>query len=79
MWFMSHVMFTIICNLVVRFRLNHVSDANATLEIMHAAYTRDTGAYKCKARNAAGSSQDIATVFIEKSDVPPYTASCKWS
>ena len=55
-----------------------VADANATLEIMHAAYTRDTGAYKCKARNSAGSSQDIATVFIEKSDVPPYTAACKW-
>jgi len=44
---------------------------------MHAVYTRDTGAYKCKARSSAGGSQDIATVFIEKSDVPSYTAACK--
>lgn len=49
------------------------SDNNATLEIRKAVYTKDTGAYKCKARNPAGVGQDIATVFIENSKVPQYT------
>ena len=57
--------------------MTDVLDTNATLEIMHAVYTRDTGAYKCKARSSAGTAQDIATVFIEKSDVPSYTSECK--
>ena len=47
-------------------------DNNRTLEIKDAVYTRDTGAYKCKARNSAGVGQDIATVFIENSHVPTY-------
>ena len=48
------------------------TDNNRTLEIKDAVYTRDTGAYKCKARNSAGVGQDIATVFIENSHVPVY-------
>ncbi len=48
------------------------ADSNRTLEIKNAVYTRDTGAYKCKARNSAGVGQDIATVFIENSHVPTY-------
>ena len=55
-----------------------LSDNNATLEIHQAIYTKDTGAYKCKARNSAGTGQDIATVFIENSNVPKYYTS-KWS
>ena len=47
-------------------------DNNRTLQIKDAVYTRDTGAYKCKARNTAGVGQDIATVFIENSRVPTY-------
>ena len=48
------------------------SDDNHTLIIDDALYTRDTGAYKCKATNTAGSGQDIATVFIEHDRVPKY-------
>jgi len=46
---------------------------NATLEIKTATYTKDTGAYKCKGKNSAGTSQDIATVFIENTRVPKYS------
>jgi len=50
-------------------------DENTTLEIRKAIYTKDTGAYKCKAKNTAGIGLDIATVFIENSRVPQYTNS----
>ena len=55
------------------FGIYFFSDNNATLEIRKAVYTKDTGAYKCKARNPAGVGQDIATVFIENGKVPQYT------
>ena len=48
-------------------------DNNATLEIRTALYTTDTGAYKCKAKNKAGTDQDIGTVFIENNKVPKYS------
>ena len=51
----------------------YVLDENTTLTIEQAVYTRDTGAYKCKASNSAGTGQDIATVFIENDRVPKYT------
>ena len=53
-------------------------DDNHTLVINNAVYTRDTGAYKCKATNTAGTGQDIATVFIENDRVPKYTNGKKW-
>ena len=53
------------------------SDNNASLEIREAVYTKDTGAYKCKAPNTAGTGQDIATVFIENGKVPQYTTGRK--
>ena len=53
-------------------------DDNHTLVINNAVYTRDTGAYKCKATNTAGTGQDIATVFIENDRVPKYTNGKNW-
>jgi len=47
-------------------------DENHTLTIISSENIVDTGAYKCKAKNSAGVSQDIATVFVEKVDVPKY-------
>lgn len=37
---------------------------NHSLEILSADFHRDTGAYKCLAKNNAGKGQDISTVFI---------------
>ena len=68
----------LISNLLSMYGLNHIfsilSDHNSSLEIKSATYTRDTGAYKCKAKNAAGQAQDIATVFIENSKAPKYSS-----
>ncbi|CAH1795561.1 unnamed protein product [Owenia fusiformis] len=43
---------------------------NQTLEVIRATFTKDTGAYKCKANNEVGEDQDITTVFVENSEVP---------
>ena len=43
--------------------------------IQRSEFTRDTGAYKCKARNTAGITQDISTVFIEEQNIPRYAHS----
>lgn len=42
------------------------------MQISGSQYTTDTGAYKCRAQNSAGISQDIGTVFIENSKVPGF-------
>ncbi|XP_061192442.1 uncharacterized protein LOC133200693 isoform X1 [Saccostrea echinata] len=39
---------------------------NGTLIIKDSNYQRDSGAYKCLATNAAGSSEDIAMLYIQK-------------
>ena len=43
-----------------------VTDESQTLEVVGLRYPADTGAYKCVAENSAGSSQDIATVFVQQ-------------
>jgi len=48
------------------------SENNKTLLIRNTSNVADTGAYKCVAVNSAGASQDIATVFVARSDVPVY-------
>jgi len=50
--------------------LAHPVDERQTLELMELRSPGDTGAYKCTARNAVGSSQDIATVFVQPDDTP---------
>ena len=47
-----------------------MSDGGRTLVVNSLRFPADTGAYKCQATNEAGSSQDIATLFVEKTDVP---------
>lgn len=41
-------------------------DENGTLIIKSSNYQRDSGAYKCQAKNVAGNSEDIAMVYIQK-------------
>ncbi|XP_013388750.1 follistatin-related protein 5-like [Lingula anatina] len=45
---------------------------NQTLQISKADATKDTGAYKCLAKNSAGQGQDIATIFVGNSDEHSY-------
>ena len=52
-------------------------DNNTTLEIKTLSYKIDIGAYKCIAKNAAGSSHDIGTVVVESTNVPVHF-SCKY-
>lgn len=59
----------------VRIVINILLDNNATLEIRTAKFTTDTGAYKCTAKNTAGRSHDIGTIFIENERVPKYSQS----
>jgi len=42
------------------------TDDSQTLELFGLRYPADTGAYKCTAENPAGSTQDIATVFVQQ-------------
>ena len=42
------------------------AEHNQTLELYGLRSPGDTGAYKCTARNVAGSVQDIATVFVQQ-------------
>jgi len=42
------------------------ADDSQTLEVGGLRYPADTGAYKCTAENDAGSSEDIATVFVQQ-------------
>jgi len=42
------------------------AEHNQTLELYGLRSPADTGAYKCTARNVAGSVQDIATVFVQQ-------------
>ncbi|ESO87027.1 hypothetical protein LOTGIDRAFT_183454 [Lottia gigantea] len=51
------------------------SDNNETLTIHNADYHRDTGAYKCVAKNQAGTAEDVASIFIQDD----HSSSCKFS
>ena len=44
----------------------NITDDSQTLDVVGLRYPADTGAYKCVAENSAGSSQDIATVFVQQ-------------
>ena len=54
------------------------ADGNRTLEIHGSSHKTDTGAYKCLVSNNYETSQDIATVFIEDTNVDGYNEGWSW-
>lgn len=52
----------------------YVVDNNTILEIKSADYKSDTGAYKCKAKNSAGTSDQVAAVFIENGETSKHSS-----